>query len=975
MLKFKQCVRKGAWLEFFAIASPEVRDRLDMWLRRSATESDARSQLLDELQACTPEYFPAFMRALALRPKADPASRRVLEDAINRYAAGIASDNASTIDAGWTWLEAWLAHCDTPNEFVAPFSAQPVRDAFRSSFLLTELARITTVSPRPNTTALFLAPAISQLGAVQLTGADAITYGVAIARLIYGAALHAVTSPVALALTDACLTAGAEAFAAFRTEVDVCEFIDEQRVRGEASWASLAPRQIATALALEELRQSTPGQHTDEGWSEPAEARYRRVHALVGRAIQGAPLEECSRILFAISSDNDLFLRCAAIRHAFATTTSFGSLSKQSAHDLREAVRACVLGARSQGEHHWLNAAIISAHCDAATARNSRPVDARWAAPSIGTFDLPQELLTSDVDRPPGLSAQVKRFKSHYKCVALVLPSIEGNLATTTDTERRQANKGSPPLGLGGIASHVSSLGHFVRLYDAHRYSYDQERLSIELATFDVVGVSVVFSSIRSAAALITAIRRHGHQIAPKVVVGGHAPTLMTAHRIEAAGIDFDYLVIGPGEEAFDYILSEINAQQDTRPRIVSGTISVPLSEARFSNNRELARARSSTSSQYQHFIEHLAWMDRAVFVNAATGVAYEPTTTRNGKDVEAHLVLSRGCDWRCSFCTEALIAGKHGENRRSVPDVIGEIEHLVRHHRVNRIQFIDDNVFPTLPTYKRRNEVHEAKASAWTQDLLASLRRAAADNSGQPTLKWRGLMRAEDFLRYETLIPHFVECLAASGCNLLAFGFECGNERARAKMKGGEECASTNAELTGLVSRLQAVRVFVKGYFIIGGPDQTKADIEETIKFAVSSNLDLAYFAIYKDFRGIAQMDDNSTNSDAAALRFQLFSTDLLDSATKDLDDQQWEQRFGAGIPHEKRIAHVTALKSLHSIGFSFKDIVRYNDYHEWVEPYAKMGFVDHKDYFKALCEAYLRFYARREWVARYRDLVRSGY
>jgi hypothetical protein len=141
-------------------------------------------------------------------------------------------------------------------------------------------------------------------------------------------------------------------------------------------------------------------------------------------------------------------------------------------------------------------------------------------------------------------------------------------------------------------------------------------------------------------------------------------------------------------------------------------------------------------------------------------------------------------------------------KNRRSVQDVIGEIEHLARHYGVNRIQFIDDNIFPTLPAYKRRAGDHVARAGAWAEDLLASLRRAAEDGVGKPSLRWRGLMRTEDLLLYETLIPDFVDRLAASGCNLLAFGFECGTEKARAKMKGIDELTVTNAELIGLVSR-----------------------------------------------------------------------------------------------------------------------------------------------------------------------------
>lgn len=952
-----------ASIDFFAVSSLAAVAKMDALLRAN-TSSDVLSVLLEQIETSAASELPALLRAVSQTPSTGGHSINGIAKVLSRKV----TSTSISVDIAWTWAQAWVSIATTPSEFVAPFRTEATREKFRSSFLLSELARATVIQAHPSAP-FFLAPAIAELWPTGApTGADATEFGINVARLIYGATSDSVTESAALALADGCVAAGAEAFAALQEESDICAaVIDKQETRGTL-FDGLTPREIATAVALQEIRRATQLRDTELAWSEPAKDRYVRMDELVSALVNATAQEAIPELLHALAADQDLFLRCAVVHHAFAYGLATGPLSKSSAHKLREVVHGVVTTALSKGAHHWLRAAVIHAHCDNFSKLASLPIEMRWSAPAISTLGIEDALLQRGVENAPGLAVQIERFKVHHKRVALVLPSIDAKVSTTSGDERRQVNQGSPPLGLGQIATHLGSLGHLVRLYDAHRYLYDTTGLARELAGFDYVGVSVVFSTIQSAASLIGKIRELGGVDGPKIVVGGHAPTLMTESRIKTAGIDFDYLVVGPGEEAFEYILSD--EQRDGNPHVVIDRVVASLIETPTSTAHGLATARSTASARYQVFIENLPWLERRVFADPLTGQAYEPSTTRNLTDVEAHLVLSRGCDWRCSFCTEALIAGRQGENRRSVADLMGEIEHLVRHNGVNRLQFIDDNVFPTLPVYKRSLAGHEANAVTWVESFLNSL---AAKAEGRAHQKWRGLMRAEDFLRYEVLIPQFVERLTASGCNLLAFGFECGSEKARAAMKGGKALALTNTEIIGMVARLRGAGIFVKGYFIIGGPDQTKADIDDTIAFAQRCGVDLAYFAIYKDFRGIAQTARRS--QDDSALRFSLFPAEVLDQAANGISDTDWERKFGTGIPREDRRSHANALKMLHEAGFSFSHLVRYNDYHEWIAPYSEMGFADHVDYFRKLCEAYLRFYARLEWVDRYKALVDSGY
>jgi len=959
-------------VEFFAVASPA-----DV-VTFCAAFLDARGGECPDWTTFaaseSPAGEPAILRTLALRPNPVETARPFLLDVIRRCAPGVLVGDPLAIDIAWSWIDAWLNHSSSPEHFAEAFDIEGVREAFRTPFLLPELARSVAVGVNAERTVFYLGAAMQRLVSTNpLSDSSAKALGTSIGRIVYGAAPNLVTSPIGLVLVDACMSAGSTAYEAYLTESEVCEFLLDAEQRTQQLDAQ-SPLHASTAIAIADLNAEGARRAASADWSEPAEARHKRIFSLVQRRLTAVAEGETWTLLDELASDSDCFIRCAAITHALALAGATTSAStKATAHITRARAQSCVMRALSDSDHHWLRGALIAAHLDASQSIEASETDG-WSLPPLGSFDLKKFMLTPLGERSAGLAAQLLRFASCRSRVALVLPSIETDVTTTAEQEGRQNNKGSPPLGLGQIATYLSARGHYVHLYDAHRFRFDEDSFAAELAAFDVVGLSLVFSTIRSGQSLTRKIRSHGSAARPLLIVGGHAPTLMTAERMQQANIQFDYLVIGPGEEAFAHILSEARTERAMKvPRVVTGLTSAPLSEAPYSNNRELAKARSATTKRYQNFLEHLPWIDRVLFADPVSGEPYEPSPTRNGKDVEAHLVLSRGCDWRCSFCTEALIAGREGENRRSVADILGEIEHLARLRAVTRIQFIDDNVFPTLPASKRRSVDEVAKARMWAEDLLAALSQLATED--RQRLKWRGLMRLEDFLRYEQLVPGFVHRLAQSGCNLLAFGLECGSEAARAKMKGVDERPATNDEIIALVSRLHAAGIFVKGYFIIGGPGQGRADAEDTIAFAVASNLDLAYFAIYKDFRGIAQSTGKDDQDDDAALRFRLFAATTLDTASNWSDDDVWEEKFGAGIAKEDRRTHALALADLQRAGFSFGDLVRYNDYHEWIEPYTKMGFHNHDDYLRTLSEAYLRFYARAEWLPRYRALVGSGY
>ncbi|PCK83129.1 hypothetical protein CPT32_31175, partial [Rhizobium sophoriradicis] len=78
-------------------------------------------------------------------------------------------------------------------------------------------------------------------------------------------------------------------------------------------------------------------------------------------------------------------------------------------------------------------------------------------------------------------------------------------------------------------------------------------------------------------------------------------------------------------------------------------------------------------------------------------------------------------------------------------------------------------------------------------------------------------------------------------------------------------------------------------------------------------------------------------------------------------------------------KVSRSAIYRDLQKLGFSFADIVKYNDYHSDEGPAAPLmvrnAFQDKEAYFDTLKNAYLSFYLRKDFVSEYESLVANGY
>jgi len=140
-----------------------------------------------------------------------------------------------------------------------------------------------------------------------------------------------------------------------------------------------------------------------------------------------------------------------------------------------------------------------------------------------------------------------------------------------------------------------------------------------------------------------------------------------------------------------------------------------------------------------------------------------------------------------------------------------------------------------------------------------------------------------------------------------------------------------------------------------------------------------------------------NRAKSDFISFASMTFKPSLIDFRWSEtpaawLDYRQlairWDEAFdtledsGSNIPllkHPVTSKERQVYSQLSELGFSFRDLVKYNDYHSETGPSLqilhKVTWNDPETYFSVVEQAYRNFYLRPEFVSSYNRLLNSGY
>lgn len=177
------------------------------------------------------------------------------------------------------------------------------------------------------------------------------------------------------------------------------------------------------------------------------------------------------------------------------------------------------------------------------------------------------------------------------------------------------------------------------------------------------------------------------------------------------------------------------------------------------------------------------------------------------------YVVSTRGCPFSCAFCMTIL--GKK-QRKRSIENVVDEIEWLLDNHDLKEMCFIDETF--TL----------DLKRTHALLDLII-------ERGVNRRLKWIAQTRVD---KVDEKI--FIK-LKKAGCYKIEFGVESGNQKILDYIK--KEIKLEQVEKA--VHFAKKAKLKVGCSFIIGHPGETKKTAQDTIDFIVKLNPDIASLGI----------------------------------------------------------------------------------------------------------------------------------
>ena len=364
-----------------------------------------------------------------------------------------------------------------------------------------------------------------------------------------------------------------------------------------------------------------------------------------------------------------------------------------------------------------------------------------------------------------------------------------------------------PRLGPAYLSAALDAGGVDHGMLDLSLYSNNwQEVLKTQLKKYRYFGITSTTYEIASASLVARYIRLHLPNAS--IIVGGSHATLIGKELLMAYP-EFDYALKGEGENVLPAYIRLLESGSEDEIKTLPGIISRQGGEI-ISNNGIL--------------IEDL---DRLPFPNYQQYELEKYTSSPKALP----LLTSRGCPFGCIYCSVGIVMGKKFRYRAPT-NIIAEMEYFIGKYGTSIFTLNDDNF-----TYN----VERAKDVC---KLIIEKRL---------NIQWN----ASNGIRVNNVDEELVSLMKDSGCTELAIGIESCNDNILRRLKKG-----TNREIIEkAISIIQKYRIPLKGFFLIGSPDETRQDVFNSLEFA-KTNIDVARFSMLTPYPGTGLWEWVSENN-----------------------------------------------------------------------------------------------------------------
>lgn len=400
-----------------------------------------------------------------------------------------------------------------------------------------------------------------------------------------------------------------------------------------------------------------------------------------------------------------------------------------------------------------------------------------------------------------------------------------------------------PPIGLLYIASALEKEGYDVEIVDMLAEAVDNKKLLpggkirvgmskdqiISLLSPkkpSVIGISNNFTTFSHDAIILAKTVRETLPDALIVMGGAHAS--MEYESILRTGY-VDCVVIGEGEETFVELIKGFKDRNIKEAKSIKGTVWFENGHILKNNFREPVQNLDELPIPAYHLLpmDKYIWQRQA---NFAYAMRYPI----------GHMITTRGCINNCIFCSTT----KHFKRfrKRSVDNVLAEMKLLIDNYGIREFHFHDDSFMSDIEHVRMFcNRLLDEKMD----------------------IKWQ----VSQGINSNRLDRDLLKLMRDSGMYRVGFPIESGSVD---MLKYIRKPINLD-KVKSLINVCNELGIYCFGCFMIGFPEETKEQIEETISFIMQTSLDyikvsitqpLAGSVLYNEYKKLGLLNKSSTSS-----------------------------------------------------------------------------------------------------------------
>lgn len=343
------------------------------------------------------------------------------------------------------------------------------------------------------------------------------------------------------------------------------------------------------------------------------------------------------------------------------------------------------------------------------------------------------------------------------------------------------------PLGIGSIAAVLEKSGYWVKAIDMFFYNLPHVADIIKQENPDIIGVTCMTEQRASVFELVNLIKSINSKA--KVVLGGHHATYMYEQILNHFPVDA--IVLGEGEVTFLELVKAYENKYDLHS--VKG---IAYKDANVGIMKTEGRDAIENLDSLPPVAYHL------LDVNAYSAPPRVKGCMK-GKDITklkfSRIVASRGCVYRCVFCS-SFNFWQRKYRTRSAQNVVDELQFLNSKYGVEYINFADD-----IFTVKKD----------WVVSICKEILNRKLD------IVWDCETRV-DYVDYEMFC-----WMREAGCYLIKYGIESGSEEILKNLKKGFRLE----QICDALAITHRAKIKSTVFLMVGSPGETDKTIGDSIK------------------------------------------------------------------------------------------------------------------------------------------------